>query len=473
MKQIVELFEKWACEPHVDIQQLPLSGSQRTYYRINSKTKTALGAYNKDKKENFAFIQFSRFFKEKNMPVPHIYAFDDNQDCYLLQDLGNTTLFQWLSTSRNKNIIPDDIISFYKSVIQWLIKFQIVGKCIDLSATYPRAKFDKQSMMWDLQYFKYYFLKLGQISFDEQLLENDFELFTDYLLETDTDYFLYRDFQSRNIMVVENKPFFIDYQGGRMGALQYDIASLLYDAKADLPPEIRCELLDYYIAELQKKINIDEAKFKKYYYGYVLIRIMQAMGAYGFRGFYEKKEHFLKSIPFALKNLESILNNHFFINEFSELKNVLSGVISSKFLKEIENHTELCVSIKSFSYKRGIPADTSKHGGGFVFDCRLLPNPGRNVEYKTQTGKDKEVKEYFEKEQEVKAFLGNVFTIISQAVEKYLKNGYNSLSVNFGCTGGRHRSVYSAEQLAEFLRKKYAIRIKINHIEMEIVESVR
>ena len=467
MKQSIDFFEKWAGEPHEFFSQLPSSGSNRTYYRFTGKTKNALVAINEDIKENRAFIEYSRFFKEKKFPIPEIFAVNESQNSYLLQDLKNSTLFDWLSAKRNGEEIPDEIISFYKSVIQWLVKFQTEGKNIDFSVAYPRAKFDKQSMLWDLQYFKYYFLKLAQISFDEQLLENDFDRFTDFLLETETDYFMYRDFQSRNIMVVDGKPFFIDYQGGRKGALQYDIASLLFDAKADLPNKIREELLLFYITELQKHISIDDEKFRTYYYGYVLIRIMQAMGAYGFRGFYEKKEHFLKSIPYALKNLEFVINNNVFPIEFPILKKVLSAVVSSELLKEIANKTELCVTIKSFSYKRGIPIDNSEHGGGFVFDCRLLPNPGRFVEYKTKTGKDLEVIKFFEKEPEVTDFLQKVYTIVGQAVEKYMKIGYDSLSVNFGCRGGRHRSVYSAEKLTEYLRKKDNIKVTLNHVEME------
>ena len=378
MKQLTELFEQWSGEQQENIQQLPLSGSNRTYYRIKGKTKQAIGVINNDLIENYAFFEFSRFFKENKLPVPEIYAIAENKTIYLLQDLGFTTLFNLLLISRNENEISAEIINIYKSVIQWLIKFQLIGKNIDFSNAYPRSTFDKQSMLWDMQYFKYYFLKLAHIPFDEQMLELDFNRFTDFLLETDTNYFMYRDFQSRNIMIVNNKPFFIDYQGGRKGALQYDIASLLFDAKANLSNQIREELLDYYIKELQKFVDVDVAKFKEYYYGYVLIRIMQAMGAYGFRGFYEKKEHFLKSIPFALKNLGYILDSVTLPINISVLKNTLFTIANSdKLIPIITESEELCVSVSSFSYKCGIPADYSGHGGGFVFDCRSLPNPGK------------------------------------------------------------------------------------------------
>src|SRR5690606_29839234 len=277
-----------------------------------------------DVKENRAFIEFSQFFRSKNLRVPQVCAVDGDMDCYLLEDLGNTTLFDWLSTARREKEIPAPIIDFYKQSIEQLIQFQLKGQELDFSLCHPRSRFDKQSMMWDLHYFKYYFLKLAQISFDEQLLEDDFNRLADYLLQTDTSYFLYRDFQSRNIMVVNDQPAFIDYQGGRQGALQYDLASLLYDAKADLPQALREELLNHYILLLTQKINIDEMKFRELFQGYVLIRIMQAMGAYGFRGFYEKKEHFLKSIPFALENLKHLLPGPWLKDNFPTLFAALS-----------------------------------------------------------------------------------------------------------------------------------------------------
>ncbi|MDR2928728.1 MAG: phosphotransferase [Cytophagaceae bacterium] len=471
--RLIILFEQWADEKLITISQLPPSGSYRTYFRITGKTQSVLGAVNCDIKENRAFIEYSRFFRKKGLPVPEVYAVDESLKCYLLEDLGNTTLFDRLSILRTGSELPSQIVDFYHSVLPQLIRFQIEGRSLDFLAAYPRAKFDKQSMMWDLHYFKYYFLKLAQIPFDEQLLEDDFNRFTDFLLETDTDYFLYRDFQSRNIMVVDGKPAFIDYQGGRKGALQYDIASLLFDAKADLPNEIREELFNAYISELKKHIAVDESKFKEYYYGYVLIRIMQAMGAYGFRGFYEKKTHFLKSIPFALQNLRFVLNNASLPVELPALKGVLTAVINSGKLIQIASEPELCVTITSFSYKRGIPVDYSGHGGGFVFDCRSLPNPGKYAEYKTKTGKDAEVIAFLEKEQEVKSFLTNVFAIVEQSVNKYIKRSFKHLMVSFGCTGGQHRSVYSAEQLAAHLSKKFPVQIKLNHVELEMAENTK
>jgi len=318
-------------------------------------------------------------------------------------------------------------------------------------------------------YFKYYFLKLARIHFDEQALEEDFQTFTDYLLQTETDYFLYRDFQSRNIMLKDGKPYFIDYQGGRHGALHYDLASLLYDAKADMPDSVRKMLLGYYIITVSKLIPIDPEKFQQFFYGYVLIRIMQAMGSYGFRGFYEKKEHFLQSIPYALNNLASILTNVRFPVKIPALLDALENVVQSKRLKKISTDQRfLTVTINSFSYKRGIPVDVSGHGGGFVFDCRAIHNPGRYERYSSLTGKDSEVISFLDKEPEIKLFLKNVKSIVDQSVEKYLKRKFTNLMVSFGCTGGQHRSVYCAEALAKHLKAKFNIKLVLRHLELEM-----
>lgn len=467
-ERLIALFEQWAGQKVEVLSELPASGSDRQYYRITGKTTSVMGAINRDVKENRAFIEFSQFFRSKNLNVPEIYAVDGDMDCYLLEDLGNTTLFDWLSTARRDKEIPAPIIDFYKQSIEQLIQFQLTGQKLDFSLCHPRSKFDKQSMMWDLHYFKYYFLKLAQISFDEQLLEDDFNRLADYLLQTETSYFLYRDFQSRNIMVVNDQPAFIDYQGGRQGALQYDLASLLYDAKADLPQALREELLNHYILLISQKTKIDELKFRELFQGYVLIRIMQAMGAYGFRGFYEKKEHFLKSIPFALENLKHLLPGTWLKDHFPTLFAALTEIVGNERLLQISATPVLTVTINSFSYKRGVPIDFNGNGGGYVFDCRAVHNPGRYEAYKSKTGKDPEVIAFFEKEPEMHDFLNAVYSVVDQSVAKYLTRGFKHLMVNFGCTGGQHRSVYCAERLARHLKNKYQISIKVKHVEQEM-----
>jgi len=329
-------------------------------------------------------------------------------------------------------------------------------------------------MLWDLSYFKYYFLKLAKISFDEQKLEDDFQTFCDFLLQTDCNYFLYRDFQSRNIMVYENHPFFIDYQGGRKGALQYDIASLLYDAKADIPQGVRNQLLEYYIESLKKYIPVNEKEFTEYYYGYVIIRIMQALGAYGFRGFYEKKEHFLQSIPYALDNLKWLLENTTIPVKLPTLMNVLQKLSQSEGLRQLGKKVySLKVLITSFSYKNGIPVDDSGHGGGFVFDCRSLHNPGRYEEYKTLSGKDKEVIDFLKKEPTVYEFMNHVYGLVDKSIENYQKRGFTHLQINFGCTGGQHRSVFCANLLEEHLKMKLNVETELHHTVLEQINPTR
>jgi aminoglycoside/choline kinase family phosphotransferase len=507
-RYIVPLFEHWAGGKPLQITPLPQSGSYREYYRIESRNATAIGVFNADQKENVAFVEFTKHFHQKGLPVPALYAENLAHHVYLLQDLGDITLFAYLKKIRQNEDFPAELLAMYKQVIAQLPRFQIVaGQDLNYEVCYPRAHFDKQSMVWDLNYFKYYFLKLAKVPFDEQLLEDDFQRFTDYLLQTDCNFFLYRDFQSRNVMLYQGEPYFIDYQGGRRGALPYDLASLLYDAKADLPPQIRAELLDYYLQTVSQFIALNEKEFIHYFYGYVLIRMMQAMGAYGFRGFYERKSHFLESIPYALKSLQWVLDQVTLAVEIPTLIAVLHQLVNSAELKQIsmnsrptpnpsqEGNTSqvvhnkgaeqqetivfpsweglgvgeplLTVTITSFSYKRGIPVDETGHGGGYVFDCRALPNPGRYEQYAELTGKDEAVIGFLESALEVRNFLEHIYGLMDQTIEDYQQRQRAHLMVNFGCTGGRHRSVYCAEMLAKHLREKYEINITLRHLEQE------
>jgi aminoglycoside/choline kinase family phosphotransferase len=464
------LYKRWAKEAAQKIEKMPAHGSDRRYYRIYGSTKTAIGVYNPDIKENIAFLSFSKHFKEKGLKVPRIYLQELDKNIYLEEDLGDVTLFSFLSEVREKEGFSGRIVSMYKKVIQALPVFQIeAGTDLDYSVCYPRNSFDRQSMMWDLSYFKYYFLKLANIPFDEQSLEDDFQKFTDFLLGTERGYFLYRDFQSRNVMIVNDEPYFIDYQGGRKGALQYDLASLLFDSKADIPKEVRIELLDSYIETLSRYKNVNRQKFLQYYHGYVYIRIMQALGAYGFRGFYERKEHFLKSVPFAIRNLELLLHTADLPIEIPALTDAWSRLVRSSYLRQFgDAQLRLTVRIQSFSYKRGIPLDEKGHGGGFVFDCRFLPNPGRYEPYKDLTGNDAPVIEFLEKGKEAGAFLKNVKSMVDQMIVNYQKRNFTDIMIAFGCTGGQHRSVYCANQLAAYLSEKYDVDIDLRHREREI-----
>jgi hypothetical protein len=350
-----------------------------------------------------------------------------------------------------------------------LPRFQIeAGRDLNYKLCYPRASFDRQSIAWDLNYFKYYFLKLAGIPFNEQALELDFGRLTKFLLSADRDYFLYRDFQSRNVMLRDGAPVFLDYQGGRKGALQYDIASLLYDAKADLPPELRQQLLDYYLDGLGEFIKLDREIFMHYYYGYVYIRIMQALGAYGLRGFYERKIHFLQSVPYALENVRWLLHNVELPIALPMLMDTFKRALGSN-KSQVSSVVEstITVRINSFSFHRGTLKDETGHGGGFVFDARGLPNPGREERFKALTGKDAPVADYLSRQESVQQFLNNVKSLVDASVNNYQSRGFKNLMVAFGCTGGQHRSVYLAEQLAKHLRGRRGVEVVLQHRELE------
>lgn len=471
-QDLKELFKKWGGESALAISKMPSHGSNRDYYRISGKNKKAIGVYNEDRKENIAFLGFSKHFFNQGLNVPQIYQEDLEKNIYLEEDLGDETLFSYLSKERSEEGFSDNIVGVYENVIDILPKFQILaGKGLDYDICYPRHSFDHQSMMWDLNYFKYYFLKLANIPFNEQQLEYDFKAFIDFLLSAPRDFFLYRDFQSRNIMLHKDKPYFIDYQGGRKGALQYDLASLLFDAKADIPNEIRQHLLEYYMEVLNNDyMNVDRQKFTQYYYGYVFIRIMQALGAYGFRGFYERKEHFLRSVPYAIQNLEWLLHNVELHVKLPALNQAWNGLVRSTFLRQLGDvELSITVRIQSFSYRRGIPIDDKGHGGGFVFDCRLLPNPAQQEKYKDLTGNDKPVIDFFQSKEEVHQFLAHVKKIAEQAVKNYQQRNFTDLLIAFGCTGGQHRSVYCANVLADYLKNDLGVQVEVRHRERELI----
>ncbi|RXQ93897.1 phosphotransferase enzyme family protein [Ancylomarina salipaludis] len=467
-QNIIKLFEESTGDQLVRTELIPPSGSYRQYIRLIGKKQTVMGVYNADKKENKAFITFSRHFKSKDLPVPSILAVDESKDIYLQDDFGDTMLFDFIQKERKGNHFPDSLILILKKTIKELIRFQIEGgEGLDYSVAYPRAAFDKQSMMWDLNYFKYYFLKLAKVPFDEQLLEDDYLKFTDYLLQAPDDYFLYRDFQSRNVMLKDGEPKFIDYQGGRKGALPYDLASLLYDAKADFPQAVRDELLAYYLDELSSYKQVDIKAFKTYYYGYVLIRKMQAMGAFGFRGFYEKKVHFLQSIPYALRDLREILPHLDFSVEFPELLAALKRVCESEFLNSVGlvEENKLKVSIQSFSYRRGIQPD------GFVFDCRIIDDPVGDIRFEESHMNSEFLPTFFKEETSMHAFLKSVCAVLDFAIDKSQKQKIKQLDIYFGCVGGQHRSVYAADYLAKYIEGKYDVQIELKHLEMGSVKT--
>jgi aminoglycoside/choline kinase family phosphotransferase len=399
--------------------------------------------------------------------VPEILAEDKEDICYLQTDLGDKTLFSLLPHDPAVTRFGPEVIDLYKKVLDVLPEFQVkAAQNLDFEVCYPRHAFDKQSMMWDLNYFKYYFLKTFDVAFDEQKLEDDFEVFTRQLLNAPSDYFLYRDFQSRNIMVVGGNPFFIDFQGGRRGALQYDIASLLFDAKASIPFDQRVELLDHYVQAISKHVSIDQKQFKEQYYNFVFIRIFQALGAYGFRGGVERKTLFLQSIPYALRNIKWLAENNLFPKNTPHLTKVLDQLVDRAPDHISPKKKEgLTVQVYSFSYKRGIPLDDSGNGGGFVFDCRALPNPGRFDQYKTLSGLDAPVIDFLKKEKAVYEFIENAKKLTDASISNYIERGFSNLMVGFGCTGGQHRSVYCAEHLSKYITDNHPVKVELIHNE--------
>lgn len=445
-------------------------GSGRKYWRLAGGGHRAVGVLGPDRDENRAFLAFSRHFRSCGLAVPEIYADDAGSGVYLQEDLGETTLFAFLSAQRQPGgAFPESAIPVYEKVARALPRFQIeAGRTVPYDVCYPRGSFDQRSILWDLNYFKYYFLRLAAVPFHEQQLEDDFHRFTAFLLEAGQSFFMYRDFQSRNIMIRDGEPWFIDYQGGRRGPLQYDIASLLYDAKADIPPEVRTHVLDTYIDAVSPLAPVSRDEFLKYFPAYVYVRIMQAFGAYGLRGFYERKTHFLQSIPYAIRNLEYLLRTSPLPIELPALQSVFRALVASSRLRNFgAANPELTIQVASFSYKEAPPSDDSGHGGGFVFDCRALPNPGRFEQYAELTGKDPEVEQFLGAEPAVADYLKSVFTLIDQSVESYRKRNFTHLSVAFGCTGGRHRSVYCAERLAAHLRQQLGVRVQVAHRTIE------
>jgi aminoglycoside/choline kinase family phosphotransferase len=471
MDALPNLFEQHFRVPPTRIQPLQgeLGGSGRKIIRLSSGKQSAIGILYNVREENVAFLEFSRHFRRHGLPVPEIYAEDLSQGAYLEEDFGDTTLFEFLSRNRKGEDISPQVVEAYRKVVAVLPRFQIeAGRDLNYDVCYPRDSFDRQSIAWDLNYFKYYFLRLAGIPFNEQALEDDFDRLTTFLLSADRDYFMYRDFQSRNIMLRTGEPFFLDYQGGRKGALQYDVASLLYDAKADLPAALRQQLLDLYVDKLGDFNKVDREAFLQHYYAYVYVRILQALGAYGFRGFYERKAHFLQSVPYALKNLRWLSHNVKLPIALPTLMEAFNSMLGSEKLQGLATEADsLTMRIWSFSFHRGMPVDESGHGGGFVFDGRSLPNPGREERFKTLTGRDAPVIDYLNQQQSVHQFLASVMSLVDASVSEYQRRGFKSLMVSFGCTGGQHRSVYLAEQVAKRLRGRNGVEVILKHRELE------
>ena len=443
------------------------SGSNRRYYRLSAGGRTAIGVIGDDLKENRAFVCLDRNFRNCGLPVPQVYESSDDFSAYLQEDLGGIMLSDLVARAR-KNGDYDPLKPLLIETVRQLPHFQF-AEDVDFSICHPAA-FDERTVHFDLNYFKYCFLKPSGLEFDENALQDDFEKLCKELLACDDlgPAFLYRDFQSRNVMLRDGKPWFIDFQGGRRGPVYYDIVSFVFQVRAAYPKALIEELLDAYFAELETVTGLmDRKQFDGRLRLFRLFRLLQVLGAYGFRGLTEHKAQFVVCIPDALAGIRELLTEGF--PEYPYLEAVLKGLAAlDKFRKESGDKLE--VKICSFSYKKGIPEDYSGNGGGYVFDCRSIHNPGRYEQYKSLTGLDAPVIEFLEKDGEILEYLKNIEAMVDAHVQTWLRRGFTSLTVAFGCTGGQHRSVYCAQALAEHIAGKFAgVRVVLNHRERGIV----
>ncbi|MGN1239655.1 MAG: phosphotransferase [Paludibacteraceae bacterium] len=464
------------------------SGSNRQYTReVDANGKSLIRVAGTCREENHAFITLARHFRGKGLPVPEVYEVSEDEMVYTQEDLGDTPLFDYIRHGRETGYFSEEEKSMLRRVIRLLPHVQTEGaEGLDWSVCYPVPAFDRKSVFWDLNYFKYCYLKATQQDFSEPALEADFNRLADTLLAFPCTGFMYRDFQSRNVMVRDGEPYLIDFQGGRRGPLLYDLVSFLWQAKANFPASLRKELIAEYEDELHR---IPEAGRyialpigEEHIGAFVLFRTLQVLGAYGFRGYFERKAHFLQSIPFALRNAADLLSDHpELASDYPEISRVLlaehaaqtaalgtqaSLLRSAVKATDAPAQTPLTVTICSFSFKRGIPEDKSGNGGGYVFDCRSTHNPGKYEQYKHLTGKDQPVIDFLEQDGEILTFLESVYRLIDHHVERFLERGFSHLQIAFGCTGGQHRSVYSAEATARHLRERFpSVQIELIHRE--------
>jgi aminoglycoside/choline kinase family phosphotransferase len=469
IQSVTSLYLRWKGTAALSIDVLPQSGSERRYFRIHGKDESVIGTYGANIKENESFFYFSREFHKKKLAVPEIFAVSDDRMFYIQEDFGDISLLNCLETQGfNK-----DVYGLFKKSLEALVALQVNGDAgLDYGRCLTNQEFGKQAIMADLLYFKYYFWDALRKPYDKQKLIDDFEALSNYLTHTEYKYFMFRDFQSRNILVKENNDIhFIDYQGGMKGAPQYDVASMLWQARANLSSEWKYDLLDDYMNAFENILGhqIDRKIFQSQYHGYVLIRLLQVLGAYGFRGLFERKAQFLTSIPLALRNLRDFLDHHSMGIALPEFRKVLDSCVSEEIILQFTatqatEKTKLVVTINSFSYKNTIPADENGNGGGFVFDCRGILNPGRIDSMKPLTGRDRDVKDYLEQQTRMPEFLNSIFDIVDITVEDYIQRDFESLVISFGCTGGQHRSVYAADALARHLKNKFKVKVELKHL---------
>lgn len=470
MKRLSSLYSKYfGCCPET-VSAITGSASNRSYYRLVSEAGRCIGVIGTDREENNAFVTLARHFSSKGIPVPEIYSVSDDGMVYIQEDLGGISLYDLLLSARKGQTSWDEVEALLCRTMSLLPKIQYEGaEGLDFSICYPQPSFDRQNVMFDLNYFKYCFLKATGLEFNEVLLQQDFERLADDLLLHDTDTFMYRDFNVRNVMVKEGSPYFIDFQGGRRGPVCYDVASFVWQARAAYDDDLKEKLVQSYVDALTAYAEVHRDTFKADLKLFRLFRLLQVLGAYGFRGWTERKAAFVVSIPSAISNLKELLSE-LPSDSYPYLMQVLKQLVRlPRFNQSSDGDGVLEVRVSSFSFKKGVPYDPSGNGGGYVFDCRSIHNPGRYEPYKKLTGMDESVIRFLEDDGEIIGFLEHVYGVVDPHVATYAKRGFTSLMVSFGCTGGQHRSVYCAEHLAAHLSELYPdIRVRLIHREQGV-----
>mgnify|MGYP002623574328 CR=1 FL=1 len=466
-----ELFGQYTGQSLSETTELPTSGSHRRYFRLKGGNISVVGVIGTSLDENNAFIALSRHFKEKGLNVPTVLAVSEDGMSYIQEDLGETLLFDLISQGRDSGFYNSYEKDLLCRTIEALPKVQFKGaEGLDWSICYPQKEFDGRMVDFDLNYFKYCFLKATGLEFKETLLQDDFERLKTNLLQASDNTFLYRDFQARNVIIRDGEPYFIDYQGGRRGPIYYDVASFIWQARSRYPEDLKQELIRTYLRSLRSYTQVDEDRFRERLRLFVLFRTLQVLGAYGFRGYFEKKPHFLASVPYALDNLKVLLQTPF--SDYPYLNSILSKLTAMPQFYEISIDKRLEVHVYSFAYKKGIPADNTGNGGGYVFDCRSINNPGKYEHYRQFNGNDPEVIQFLEDDGEVLVFLESVYKLVDAHVKRFIERKFTHLQVCFGCTGGQHRSVFCAERLARYLKDKYNVNVKLTHRELDIERTL-
>ena len=462
MDRLFTLFRRHYGRNHQYVRPLTGSASNRQYFRLGDDQSSCIGVIGVNPDENRAFIAMAAHFRLKGIPVPEVYAASDDAVAYIQEDVGDVALFGMIGSEASEEILC--------RTIRCLPDIQFKGaEDFDFSICHPIRRFDRRLVLFDLNYFKYCFLKPSGLEFDENRLQDDFERLADDLTSVDADTFMYRDFQARNVMVKDGNPCFIDFQGGMQGPIYYDVASFIWHARAGYSQELKMKMLDAYLDALSAYVSIGREEFIDTLRLFVLFRTMQVLGAYGFRGLVEQKAAFVVNIPEALASLDSQLEMPF--ESYPYLDSVLRRLAALPRFARSQQDGKLEVKVYSFSFKKGIPQDLSGNGGGYVFDCRSIHNPGRYEPYKKLTGRDKPVIDFLEEDGEITGFLEHVYGVVDPHVETFSSRGFTSLMVSFGCTGGQHRSVYCAEHLAHHLADKYPhVRVRLIHREQKIEE---